>query len=105
MESFTRSTGHSPGEASKSPFAFVTMAYDTSGSWDYLWSVLPLARALQKHSSYPLVVLTNSTTLPDGTTHRNTLHKLNVQVLPLYRIEIMPDMNDGTYPTWAAALW
>lgn len=88
------------------PYAFVTMAYDESGTWDYMWAVLPLARALQQHSSYPLIVLTNSTTLPDGKTSlAKAMLKLNVQVLPLYRISLKVGMNDETYPQWAAALW
>ena len=41
--------------------AFVTIAHDPPGKWDHFPGVLAMARAIQRVSSYPLVVLTNMT--------------------------------------------
>ena len=43
----------SPGRRGKR-FAYVTLAYDEPGSTKYLWSILPIARALQKLSSFQI---------------------------------------------------
>ncbi|CAK0807818.1 unnamed protein product [Prorocentrum cordatum] len=44
------------------------------------------ARALQRLSRYPLVVLTNATRLPGGADVARSLARLNAQVLPVYDV-------------------
>lgn len=75
------STGsHDPGGR----YAFVQMAYDIPGvRSNQVWKVMAMARTLMRFSDYPLVVLTNSTHLPDGVPLGQALERLNAQVLPL----------------------
>lgn len=61
-----------------SPYVFVQLAHG-----DQLWRSLALGRALQRVSRYPLVLLTNSTTFPDGTALRSRLRRLNMHVMPV----------------------
>lgn len=72
-------------------YAYVMLAFDPPGaSPRSLWGVLPMAHALQEVSSYPLVVLTNTSHFPDGTPVKESLAKLNVQVLPVDSVPV-PD--------------
>jgi len=65
-------------------YAFVQMAYDIPGvRSNQVWKVMAMARTLMRFSDYPLVVLTNSTHLPDGVPLGQALERLNAQVLPL----------------------
>jgi len=65
-------------------YAFVQMAYDIPGvRSNQVWKVMAMARTLMRFSDYPLVVLTNSTHLPDGMSLSQAFERLNAQVLPL----------------------
>lgn len=73
--------------------------------------VLAMARALQRLSSYPLVVLTNESAFPDGTQVVDGLGKLNAQVIPLQVVE-MPhhlkrNLTDGHREVawWKLQIW
>mmetsp|Transcript_183000 Transcript_183000/g.579954 ORF Transcript_183000/g.579954 Transcript_183000/m.579954 type:complete len:499 (+) Transcript_183000:133-1629(+) len=87
-------------------FAFVTMAKDALGSFEHLWAVFPLARALQRLSAYPLLVLTNQTTMPDGrgnlTQH---LRRLNAHVMPLHKLDVPDTIKRSENPSWGVAYW
>jgi len=69
-------------------WAFVTMAHDPPGEHKYLLRALAIARALQRLSAYPLILLTNASHFADGTSTKDAFRKLNVQILPLYRLEL-----------------
>lgn len=65
-------------------FAFVQMAYDIPGArTNQVWKVMAMARTLMRFSDFPLVVLTNSTHLPDGVPLGQAFHDLNAEILPL----------------------
>eukprot|EP00931_Biecheleriopsis_adriatica_P061617 TRINITY_DN37053_c0_g1_i1.p1 TRINITY_DN37053_c0_g1~~TRINITY_DN37053_c0_g1_i1.p1 ORF type:complete len:361 (-),score=55.30 TRINITY_DN37053_c0_g1_i1:516-1598(-) len=69
----------------QSRFAFVMMAIHPKdvALGSYIWPVLPTARALQKmKSKYPLVLITDTDTMPDGSSVNQTLKKLNAYSLP-----------------------
>jgi hypothetical protein len=85
-------------------FAFVTLAYDPPGRSDHLWGVLALARAVQRLSSYPLVVLTNTTRFPDGTPVTEGFHKLNARVLPVHKVT-RPSGRRFHFRAWNVAFW
>jgi hypothetical protein len=88
--------------------AFVTMAHDEVGSDVHLMGALALARALKRFSSYPLVVLTNSTNFADGTQVAESFAKLNSQVLPLRAIDapelVKKDRHRAT-AWWKLQIW
>jgi len=86
--------------------AYVMMAWDTPGSpiSDCLWGALAMARALQRFSKYPLVLLTNTTVLPDGLDLKQTLDKLNVRLLPVHKISI-PGKPGWSFDRWEVAFW
>jgi len=93
----------SPGRRGKR-FAYVTLAYDEPGSTNYLWSILPIARALQKLSSFPLIVLTNSTYFSDGTPVEPALRVLNAYVVPVHKI-VRQKKNKFAFSSWNVAFW
>jgi len=66
------------------------------------------ARALQRLSRYPLVVLTNATRLPGGADVARSLARLNAQVLPVYDVG-MPHgaLSDDQqrYGLWKLQIW
>lgn len=78
------------GQASKTGQrnAYVMMAFDAPGAPPAggLWNVLAMAHAIRSLSSYPLVVLTNTTNFPDGSPVGERLRNLNVQVLPVRQV-------------------
>jgi len=84
---------------------FVTMAYDEPGKFEFLWQTLALARSLQRHSSHPLVVLTNTTVLPDGQATADAFRRLNAHVLPVQQVELPEDFDQSEYSSWRVALW
>jgi len=86
------------------------MAYDPPGSGEeHLLSVLAIARALQRLSSYPLLVLTNATKFSDGTPVRESLRLLNAEVLPLLKVELPKhykfDFEHWKYAFWKLQIW
>lgn len=86
-------------------WAFVMMAHEMpKHNHDRLLAVLPIARALQRLSTYPLILLTNITRLADGTSVPEAFKGLNVQVMPLYEIEL-PKHPKLMFPHWKVAYW
>jgi len=67
------------------------------------------ARALQRLSRYPLVVLTNATRLPGGADVARSLARLNAQVLPVYDVRVphsaLPDDLRQRYGFWKLQIW
>jgi len=70
-----------------SKWAYVTLVHDESGGDSSLLRVLPLARALQRLSNFPLILLTNKTDFEDGTEVVEGMRHLNVDVLPLHSMD------------------
>lgn len=65
-----------------------------------------MARALQRLSSYPLVVLTNTTNFLDGTRVSDGLRKLNAEVLPLHVVDLPRAIeNSFEHRRWKIAWW
>lgn len=94
-----------PKNASR--YAFIQMAYSPPNSPPavYLWRTVAMARAVQRISIYPLVLLTNETHFPDGTDIA-VLGRLGVQVLPVQEIYVPPQIESlFLYPTWRYAFW
>jgi len=86
-------------------WAYVTMAYDPPGSGEeHLLAVLAIARALQRLSTYPLLVLTNATKFSDGTRVKESLEILNAKVLPLNKVDL-PRHPKFDYDHWRYAYW
>jgi hypothetical protein len=99
------STGELSAQATpQKRWAFVMMSHDEPGKSDHLMGVLAMARALQRLSSYPLVLLTNATHFPDGTPVVEGLAKLNVQILPVYPLGL-PKKFDLMFSHWKVAFW
>jgi len=89
-----------------SAYAFVLMAHDVPDlPMKYIWQAVAIARALQRLSQYPVLLLTNTTHLPDGTSVADTFWKLNMQVLPLYRIPVPERVAEKMMPVWKMAFW
>jgi len=89
-----------------SPYAYVLMAHDVPDlPAEHIWRAIALARALQRLSQYPVLLLTNTTHLPDGTSVSETFWKLNVQVLPLYKIPLPKRIQEDIMPVWRIAFW
>lgn len=88
-------------------FAFVTMAHDEAGSPGaaHLWSVLPLARSLQRLSQYPLMVLSNNTRLPDGTDFAEALSHLRVTIVPVKKLVMPGSRTKHFQKQWEVAYW
>lgn len=86
--------------------AFVMMAYDppTDLPGQSLWGVLAMARALQRLSKYPMVLLSNTTKLPDGTDVAERLSRLNVIMVPVHEVE-EPRQKAWTFQRWNIAFW
>lgn len=73
--------------SSSSPYAFVQLAHDhPHDAPSQVWKALAMARALQRVSKYPLVLLTNFTLFINGDKLATRLKRLNVQVLPIHEI-------------------
>lgn len=87
--------------------AFVTLAHEpVRGSFRYTWQALALARALQKVSAYPLVLLTDAEYMPDGRTRiAEGLRPLNIHVLPLAALNVPASVDVAQNPTWKYAYW
>lgn len=87
-------------------YAFVQLAYDAPGTTPkYLFQALAMARALQRLSAYPLLLLTNTTQLPDGTRLDNAFNKLNVHQVPVYEVPIAPSVKGMLGARWVYAYW
>jgi len=88
-------------------YAFVQMAYDPPGApLTHIWQVLAMARALKRFSAYPLVVLTNTTQLPDGTALASSFHKLNVQMLPVHEVPMPSGLRwPSSDPRYKFGFW
>jgi len=82
------------------------MAHDAPhDTEEHLWGVLPVARALQRLSSYPLVVLTNKSRFQDGT-DVSSLRKLNIIVHPIREVDMPAKLAAHKMtPTWKVAYW
>jgi len=87
-------------------WAYVMMAYDPPGEppGDSLWGALAMARALQRVSHFPLVLLTNTTRLPDGTDLVEGFAKLNTRVVPVHEVQV-PGAQAWTFKRWNIAFW
>lgn len=101
---------HGPPEPPPPPdprrYAFVMMAYDEPGKQEHLLAVLPIAQALRRLSSFPLVLLTNTTAFSDGTPVAGSMRRLNVQVLPVYKVELPSSLKKGLmFKRWEIAYW
>mmetsp|Transcript_15187 Transcript_15187/g.40986 ORF Transcript_15187/g.40986 Transcript_15187/m.40986 type:complete len:937 (+) Transcript_15187:233-3043(+) len=72
------------GIGGPTPYAFVQVAYDDPiGPPRRLWRALAMARALQRLSRYPLVLLTDAASLPGSNEPiGEALLRLNVHVMP-----------------------
>eukprot|EP00425_Heterocapsa_triquetra_P041911 CAMPEP_0195075544 /NCGR_PEP_ID=MMETSP0448-20130528/18395_1 /TAXON_ID=66468 /ORGANISM="Heterocapsa triquestra, Strain CCMP 448" /LENGTH=554 /DNA_ID=CAMNT_0040107939 /DNA_START=55 /DNA_END=1719 /DNA_ORIENTATION=+ len=86
-------------------YAYVMMAYDPPGKpvGESMWGALAMARALQRMSKYLMVLLTNTTTFPDGTDVKAGFAGLNVDVRPVYEL----DITGGSLKCdrWRIAYW
>mmetsp|Transcript_68712 Transcript_68712/g.192672 ORF Transcript_68712/g.192672 Transcript_68712/m.192672 type:complete len:811 (+) Transcript_68712:3-2435(+) len=86
-------------------FGFVTMAFVAQGAIsDVMWGALALARALTIHSDYPLVLLTNTTSFPDGTSVKKAFGALRTRILPISLIQI-PGSQGWHFERWKFAFW
>mmetsp|Transcript_42389 Transcript_42389/g.112174 ORF Transcript_42389/g.112174 Transcript_42389/m.112174 type:complete len:704 (+) Transcript_42389:61-2172(+) len=99
--------GSGNGTKSSKRYAYVMMAYDdpeTSKPGDSLFPVLAMARALQRLSRYPLVLLTNTTHFQDGTAVADSMRALGVEVLP---VQMVPPPNGRAFDfrSWNVAWW
>jgi len=93
-------------KAIRGNYAFVQMALDAPHSVPrQIWRSLAMARALQRVSEYPLVLLSNSTTLLDGTELAHRLHRLNVQVLPVHDVLVPVSAAKKLTSNERQALW
>ncbi|CAK0886448.1 unnamed protein product, partial [Prorocentrum cordatum] len=65
-----------------------------------------MARALQRLSMFPLVVLTNATEFPDGTQVNEAFASLHAEVLPVHPIQMPQRHKDGLmFDHWEIAWW
>eukprot|EP00419_Tripos_fusus_P017604 CAMPEP_0172750990 /NCGR_PEP_ID=MMETSP1074-20121228/150676_1 /TAXON_ID=2916 /ORGANISM="Ceratium fusus, Strain PA161109" /LENGTH=548 /DNA_ID=CAMNT_0013583219 /DNA_START=1 /DNA_END=1647 /DNA_ORIENTATION=+ len=90
-----------------SRWAFVMMAHDgPHDTEEHLWGVLPVARALQRLSSYPLIVLTNKTHFQDGTEVASAFRTINTIVTPIREVDMPARLAAHKMtPTWKIAYW
>lgn len=87
-------------------YAFVQMAYDPPGTpLKHIWQVLPMARVLKRLSTFPLVVLTNTTHLPDGTALAKVLGRLNAEILPAYEVPVPAAARPYLTPSQRFSYW
>lgn len=92
--------------AQASRYAFVLMAHDAPDALPhYIWQAITIARALQRLSRYPTLVLTNTTHLPDGTSVAGTFWRLNAQVIPVHPILLPDKVEKKMMPVWQTAFW
>lgn len=86
--------------------AYAMMAYSPPESppGDSLWGAIAMAKALHRMTRYPLILMTNTTTLPDGTDLVRKMAKLNTKVLPVNEIEI-PGPLGWNFKRWDVAFW
>mmetsp|Transcript_102481 Transcript_102481/g.330660 ORF Transcript_102481/g.330660 Transcript_102481/m.330660 type:complete len:421 (-) Transcript_102481:344-1606(-) len=92
--------------ASGHRYAFVQIAHDPPDApLRHIWQVLAMARALQRFSAHPLVLLTNTTQLPDGTPLASTLRKLNVQTLPVHEVHVPEGTRLPLKPSFKFGYW
>jgi len=64
-----------------------------------------MARAIQRLSDYPLVLLTNTTHLPDGTSLADSFLKLNVHRRPVFEVPVPGAVKALMKPAWRIAYW
>jgi len=89
-----------------SPYAYVLMAYDEPGRpAEHIWRAVAMVRALQRLSQYPVLLLTNTTHLPDGTSVADTFWKLNTQVLPVHSIQLPDPLKHLVEQHLVESLW
>jgi len=82
------------------------MAHDEApGSFDNLWGALAVVRMLQRLSTYPIVLLTNRTHLPDGKDLATVLQGLNVHILPVRRVDMPKHYSVPQHNRWEVAFW
>lgn len=94
-------------QASRKRWAYVMLSHNAPGNPEHLWGVIAVANALQRlRSAYPLVLLTNTTHFPDDTPVATALKSLNVQIRPVYKVE-MPKKHKKKlmYQHWRIAYW
>jgi len=88
-------------------WAYVMLSQNTPGNPEHLWGVVAVANALQRlGSQFPLVLLTNTTQFPDGTSVAEALRNLNVVIRPVYAVD-MPEQHAKQlmYQHWKIAYW
>lgn len=95
-----------PQEVAPNPkYAFVMMAWEPGGHVsDQTWSALAVAKMLHGHSRYSTVLLTNSTTFPDGKSMREVFEPFRVTILPVYEVALPSDAG-WTVAHWRIAFW
>jgi len=87
--------------------AYAMMAFDLPGMpIRNLWEVMAMANVISEVSSYKLIVLTNTTHWPDGTSVLDSFAKVNAEVRPVVRVAVplhvlrehrdMPCENEGS---------
>lgn len=90
-----------PRENGGPSYAFVQMAFDDgAGEPQRLWRVVAMARAIQRLSIYPLVLMTTATHFHDGTPVVRAMSKLNVHVLPIKKLSPRPEEDTQWSPYW-----
>jgi len=88
-------------------WAYVMMSYNAPGTAEHLWGVVGVAGALRRlKSPYPLVLLTNTSKFPDGTSLAEGLQNLNVILLPMYKVHMpVKHQKKLMYKHWKIAYW
>lgn len=85
-------------------FAFVMMAYEAHGVTDITWGALAMAKALRQLSLFPLVLLSNTTEFPDGSSYVDVFAKLGARVIPVFPVELK-SATGWTVDHWNIAFW
>lgn len=63
---------------------------------DFLLNALPMVHALRKFTSYPVIVVTNTTQFEDGTSVEAAFRKLYVTVMPIQPIDLSLKLQEWT---------
>lgn len=91
-----------------SPYAYVQMAYDApDGPPSYIWRSLAMARALQRVSAYPLILLSNVdvTGLSAQGNVAARLARLNAFVVPVQEVYIPGESRESAASRQRRGFW
>lgn len=86
-------------------YAFVTLAGDREGTetpYMHYWPVLPMARAIQRLSAYPLVLMANYSVFHDNTPFTAGMAKLGVKIVPVSPVPLTSKLPSDQ-PGWVIA--